>query len=164
IPPRRIVELHHRALKGEGPAGGGLDDLALRGPLVLAVAIVAIEGRAHHRAVEARVPLAGMAFLGPFAHAGHVRDGGVHQLGRRRGVASDELDGSLAARRSVARDPPQVEFLNTQPEVVGVEVTGRGDVSDRKVRIDAGYSHRSSSSRTDAASTTAPADPPDHNR
>src|SRR5207302_3284553 len=63
-----------------------------------------------------------------------------------------ELDGGLATRRSVARHPPQVEFLNTQPEVVGVEVTGSGDVSDRKVRIDAGYSHRSSSSRADAAS------------
>lgn len=70
---------------------------------------------------------------------------------RRRGVATDQLDGGLATRRSVARHPPQVEFLNTQPEVVGVEVTGSSDVSDRKVRIDAGYSHGSSSSRTDAA-------------
>src|SRR5207248_10008477 len=71
---------------------------------------------------------------------------------RRRGVASDELDGGLATRRSVACHPTQVEFLNAQPEIVGVEVTGSGDVSDRKVRVDAGYSHRSSSSRTYAAS------------
>src|SRR5487761_1034503 len=86
ISPRREVKVMLRALKGERPARAGLDDLALRCPLVLAVAVVAIESGSYHRAVETIVPLAGIAFLGPFTHAGNVRDGGIHQFGRSADV------------------------------------------------------------------------------
>src|SRR5690606_14746866 len=87
VAPGRVVEVHHRDLERERPPRLRLDDLALRGPLVLAVAVVAVEGGADLRAVEALVPLAGVALLGPLPHAGHVRDGGVHLLGRGSDVA-----------------------------------------------------------------------------
>jgi hypothetical protein len=89
ISPGRVVEVHHRALECKRLSRVGLDHLALRRPLVLTVAVVAVEGCADDGSVVALVPLAGMAFLGPFAHACHVRDGGVYQLGRDADVTGD---------------------------------------------------------------------------
>ena len=44
VAPRGEVEVEHGALEGERPARIGLDHLALAGPLVITVAVVAIEG------------------------------------------------------------------------------------------------------------------------
>src|SRR5690606_16488313 len=87
VAPGGVVEVHHRALEGERPTGLGLDDLALTGPLVVAVAVVPVEGGADDRAVEPLVPLARVALLGPLAHAGHVGDGRVHLLGGGRDLS-----------------------------------------------------------------------------
>ena len=57
------MKLHHGALEDEGPARFGLDDLALRGPHELAVAVVAIERGANDRTVKPLVPLTGMALF-----------------------------------------------------------------------------------------------------
>jgi len=42
------------------------------------------------------------------------------------------------------RNPAHIETLDAQPEVLGVEASGSFDVSDWKVRNNAGYLHLSS--------------------
>ena len=63
VAPRGEVKIAHGTLEGKGPTRFGFDDLALRGPLELVVAIVPVEDGADDRAVEFVVPLAGVAFL-----------------------------------------------------------------------------------------------------
>lgn len=75
------METLARALKGEGSTWFGLDNPALRGPRVFAVAIVAIEGSPDNRPIETFMPLTGMALLGPFTHACHVRDRRIDLFG-----------------------------------------------------------------------------------
>lgn len=87
---------------------------------------------------------------------------GVVSSGHVDHVAVVPMRGPFADRRRdqhIRIEHSQVEFLNAQPEVVGVEVTGSGDVSDWKIRIDAGYSHQSSSLPSDAVIRRRGADP-----
>src|SRR3546814_3625471 len=103
VAPGREVEVHHRALERERPAGLGLDDLALAGPLVLAVAVVAIEDRPHGRPVEALLPFTGVALGRPLAHAGDVGDGGVDGLGRGGDVTGDRSEEHTSELQSLMR-------------------------------------------------------------
>src|SRR5690606_17577106 len=89
VAPGRVVEVHPRALEGERVIPVSLDDLALGGPLAVAVAVVPLEGGTHRRTLEPVAPLARVALLGPSPHAADVGDGVVGLLGRRSDVTGD---------------------------------------------------------------------------
>src|SRR5690606_6508390 len=82
-----------------------------------AVAVVPVEGGAHLGPVEPLVPLAGVALLGPLAHAGDVGDGGVDLLGGGGDVPAD-------------LDPLGHAVQSTTPAVSGSATTGSGIARD----------------------------------
>ena len=83
------MKISHGTLKGKGPTWFGLDDLALCGPLKLAVAIVPVEDGPYDWAVEPVVPLTRMALLRPLAHAGDIRNCGIGLLGGSGYISGD---------------------------------------------------------------------------
>ncbi|MGB3409737.1 MAG: hypothetical protein WBA45_00965 [Microthrixaceae bacterium] len=63
------MEVEHVALEDKGAARVGLDDPTLAGPLVFAVAIVAVEDYTDGRSVEPVMPFAAVALGGLLANS-----------------------------------------------------------------------------------------------
>ena len=72
-----VLAYDHDAFRAPGI---GFDDLALRGPFLVAVAVVAVKRGPDRRTVVPVVPLAGVTLQRPLAHPGHVRDGRIDRL------------------------------------------------------------------------------------
>ena len=89
VAPGGEVKTLAGALKRKGTSRLCLNDRALRGPGVLTIAVVTIEGSPDNRPIETFMPLTGVTFFGPFTHASHIGDSRVYLLGGRRDVTRD---------------------------------------------------------------------------
>ena len=117
IAPSGEVKIAHGALEGKGHTWFGLDDLALCGPLKLAVAIVPVEDGPYDWAVEPVVPLTRMALLRPLAHAGDIRNCGIGLLG-----GSGYISGDLNSVRHVDEFTTQRTLEQLVASVAGRKV------------------------------------------